>query len=595
MAWFAVALPCAAGGPATGPAAAPATRPSAGPVGTARPWLPPDVGPAAAAAVERKAASLMLDRNDQVDLDDPRAVFAYVFRSIPAQVTARPSENYLYWRFHARDKFVWGNMRLEPTDRYDGKVHFGYYEFREELTGPEEANVRYREFGPADGVRVDKVDDFNHAITADGRTVAFAFHRLPLHQPLAFPLPDDEVFVFRTLDESGVGFHLLFNTRTRNFLFVADEDEGPLDQIVAVGDRLALDAGTGFLFYVDAARNERKILIGVYRRNTQQNNYYDGPADQLADNYMREVPEYKHYLHAAYPFTRGVIDDHGFYVYDAGNRVAVAPYYTYTSLEEVRGMMAVCGRHENVGDVLSCLIPGGWHEESERTTARAGDSVEPLAGLPGVMGIPALIGAGTLAGGAALNGPVFHEDWEGPDPLGAGGWTASGLWHLTKDPPTHCPPEGNYKSAVTSAYYGQDPTCNYDNGGRNFGFLTSPVIPNLPDNAFLSFWQRHQTENDLRTHQYDTTRVEISVDGGPFTLLYETFDETNKWVKVGPLTLNAYAGKNIQIRFAFDTVDNRGNGFLGWMVDDIDITTGVAGGGLGGIRPPRHMFQVTWH
>src|SRR5205814_1631493 len=116
-------------------------------------------------------------------------------------------------------------------------------------------------------------------------------------------LADDEVFVFRTEDESTVQFHLLFNTRTSNFSFVANEDEKPLDQIEMINDTLALDRGTGFLFYVDAEHSNRKILIGVYRRNCAQNNYFDGPADQLADNYIPNVPEYKTYLNAAYPFT----------------------------------------------------------------------------------------------------------------------------------------------------------------------------------------------------------------------------------------------------------------------------------------------------
>jgi hypothetical protein len=42
---------------------------------------------------------------------------------------------------------------------------------------------------------------------------------------------------------------------------------------------------TGFAFYQDGLRH-RKILVGVYEANYRLNTYFDGPFDQLPDNFI---------------------------------------------------------------------------------------------------------------------------------------------------------------------------------------------------------------------------------------------------------------------------------------------------------------------
>ena len=391
-------------------------------------------------------------------------------------------------------------------------------------------------------------------------------------------------------DESNLRFHLMFNESTRQFMYVADEDAGPLDQVRFITPRLALDLGTGFIFYVDAERNDRKVLIGVFHRNAAQNNYFDGPADQLADNYIKDI-DLRSYLHRAYPFTRGTVDEYGFYLEDDGNRVAISPYYAYRSLGEVQGMMETCGAGRvPVSQFLSCFSPDGRASSMEIAAEQGGGF--PSDGVPGLLGtaaLPALESPGS--DGQAPLGPgvggFFVEDWES----GLGSWTATGLWHLITDPPNSCPPPAVYTSPITSAYFGIDASCDYATGVSEMGMLTSPVIPVVAPQSYLSYQFRRQTQGACMT--YDRSRLELSVNGGPWTLVLEECDDSNTWKGSGPIDLSAYAGASIQFRFVFDTIDPLSNGFLGWMIDDVRIDTGdtIAAGG----PSPWHMAGSTWH
>lgn len=44
------------------------------------------------------------------------------------------------------------------------------------------------------------------------------------------------------------------------------------------------------------------------------------------------------------------------------------------------------------------------------------------------------------------------------------------------------------------------------------------------------------------------------------------------WTSSGALSLAEYAGKSIQLRFSFDSVDNYENSHVGWMIDDVVVS-----------------------
>ena len=145
----------------------------------------------------------------------------------------------------------------------------------------------------------------------------------------------------RTFDESGYQFFLLFN-EDRNYLFwVLNEEEIVPDKLEPLKDGLMVGRRSGFVFLVDEAHNDRKVLAAIRGANATVNNYYDGPFDQLADNYVDQT-NISEYLQLASPTLRGRIDKYGYYMDREGSsRVAVSPYYVYFSESDLFRFMDI--------------------------------------------------------------------------------------------------------------------------------------------------------------------------------------------------------------------------------------------------------------
>jgi len=128
----------------------------------------------------------------------------------------------------------------------------------------------------------------------------------------------------------------------------------------------------------------------------------------------------------------------------------------------------------------------------------------------------------------------------------------------------------------SSAWWYQEADSDYATGAVNYGWLTSPPITIPSSNYYLRFYYRYQTET--YTTNWDQRWVQISVNGGPFENTFQLsedvqYQETTLWLQSPPLPLSAYAGKTIQVRFYFHTLDEALNGYLGWGIDDFSITT----------------------
>jgi len=160
----------------------------------------------------------------------------------------------------------------------------------------------------------------------------------------------------------------------------------------------------------------------------------------------------------------------------------------------------------------------------------------------------------------------FEDDMES----GALGWTADGFWHLVDD----SDPYPNSHSPTHSWWYGQDATGNYDNGARNFGNLTSPII-NLTTatSAELTFWSWYDTEQSINPI-YDNKSVLISKDGGSsWEHLLQIRDTKMTW-NLEVINLSAYVGyEEVMVRFFFDSYDFAKNDYQGWYIDDVKVLT----------------------
>ena len=104
----------------------------------------------------------------------------------------------------------------------------------------------------------------------------------------------------------------------------SDEEELVPDELEHVQQDMLVGRRSGFAFFVDKAHQDRKILAAILGANATVNNYYDGPFDQLADNYV-DVTNISKYLELAAPSLQGRIDKYGYYTDREGSsRVAVS-------------------------------------------------------------------------------------------------------------------------------------------------------------------------------------------------------------------------------------------------------------------------------
>lgn len=164
-------------------------------------------------------------------------------------------------------------------------------------------------------------------------------------------------------------------------------------------------------------------------------------------------------------------------------------------------------------------------------------------------------------------------------------WTTTGFWSLQTivsiSPCTNAAlpfPEGQF-----CAYYGSALTCSYDSGDLpNEGALTlaAPIlIPAAGPTAHLRCWTFHEAE-PCDAAYYDRFDIEVSADGGANwtrvgrRCLNENIAPNGVW-SGRSIDLTPYLGQSILVRFRFDTVDEVLNGFMGALVDRVEILQDV--------------------
>lgn len=325
----------------------------------------------------------------QLDLNDLDAVFQTVFAALKHEVVVYPTENYYYFKLLTAGKEIWGNLRLDASDRDQGVIHLGLFEY-DENGQYQDREGKLKSFSARDGVRVERVESLVYAVSHAGRTVTFRLNDIGAERPRLARLRDNEEFLGPIFDESGLKFFLLFNRQAKRFLYILNEEGQVPEHFLAVNKEVLIGRRTAFAFFKDEANN-RKVLVGAHGRSVDRNNYYDGPFDQLPDNQVAQTKLGK-YLEEVYPFTRGQIDAYGVYKAQQSGRVLVFPYTVYYEVDEI------------VKLVESARQAGGSADEFyTRITP------DPFAGV--TMTDPATVDAPAPApGGALLTGKVLGAE-----------------------------------------------------------------------------------------------------------------------------------------------------------------------------------------
>lgn len=297
-------------------------------------------------------------RTVAIDVTRPTEMFTFVFAQLPGTVRIYPTGNYYYFHFFSQGREVVGSLQLDVDERERGFVSFSTASLIDHPESREELGFSSVRFGPADGVRVVKRDALRYAVTYRGETVEFLLHDVPQSPPAGLRFVGGEAFVARTFDESGFQFTLVFDERVSSFRFVLDETVPLPDVLEHRGPNLLVGRRSGFAFYIDEERN-RKILIGVNQAHVRRNSWYDGPGDQLPDNFI-SGDRFQGLLEQAYPSVRGRIDLRGKSIGPGGERLGgrtpVTPYQEYTNFDDLRRTIDTCRKTMGTeSEILSCL------------------------------------------------------------------------------------------------------------------------------------------------------------------------------------------------------------------------------------------------
>ena len=258
-------------------------------------------------------------------------VFDYVFGQLPAEVKVYPTENYYYFKFiHGGVPYA-GNFRLDVADRNKGIIHFAYFS---ENNGFDQQPVSEHLAYTAElGAEVRKTGDLDYAVTAKGKTVVFHLNDLRNVKPAPAMMAEGEDFIGPVFDESGVPMFLMWNADLQMFLYVLDETkpaETYLDS--QVSSQIKLGLRSGFAWYRDRYL-DRWILVGVPAEQTEFNTFFDGPFDQLPDNFV-EGEKLRDAFLTLSPEVKGQIDRWGNSA-DLTGRMLADPYMLYSDETEL--------------------------------------------------------------------------------------------------------------------------------------------------------------------------------------------------------------------------------------------------------------------
>jgi len=275
-----------------------------------------------------------LQRGEMLKINSVEDAFEFVFSRLPDHVIVYPTENYYYFTFSAGGVIYAGNLRLAAQDRDKGVIHFAA--FRQANQSSEAGEMLYQAMTSNEGVNVEKLEQFSYRVTYKGKAVTFQLNDVSSVQPPKDIIAKGEKYLGLAVDESGLRFFLFYNEIHKVFAYVLDETGDVLDQFNTLkkDGRVLIGHRTGFVFY-DHHYLDRRVLIGVHGGNTVVNNYYDGPADQLPENHIKDDNLRKSIV-ASDPKMKGQLDEFG-YLKSGEGRYLIAPYVQYETIGELSG------------------------------------------------------------------------------------------------------------------------------------------------------------------------------------------------------------------------------------------------------------------
>jgi hypothetical protein len=224
------------------------------------------------------------------------------------------------------------------------------------------------------GVTVEKLERLVYRLTYGGKSVVFALNDLSQVRPPDGVLAPGEIFIGPIFDESAIRFFLVYNAKLKVFLYILDETVKVAEDFFPAGrrNRILVGKRTGFAFYKDRLR-DRKILIGVFEANYRLNTHFDGPFDQLPDNFI-EGETLRNAILAVAPRLKGHIDRFGSFPGGAV-RFEIKPYASYRTVDELYGVDKCASARLRAASYYTCFVAEPVDESSSASPANVRTNV----------------------------------------------------------------------------------------------------------------------------------------------------------------------------------------------------------------------------
>lgn len=182
------------------------------------------------------------------------------------------------------------------------------------------------------------------------------------------------------------------------------------------------------------------------------------------------------------------------------------------------------------------------------------------------------LGSFTVVNASPPNLPARNTPFFDDVESGSNDWTATGFWQRASL-------ETGGRPATQVWMY---------NNGEDYAPLPSPGVPwrggdltsppiSIPTGATHYLQFKYFADVEDGNVYWDQRRVQVIDAQGKITDLYQLSDDkqfpSQVWLQRPSLSLAAFAGKTIRIRFHFNVIDTQYNAGFGWAVDDIAVNT----------------------
>jgi hypothetical protein len=285
-----------------------------------------------------------LDIN-HLEVLDTIEVFNFVFKSLSDEIKIYPTENHYYFELILNGRNFKGNIGLLIDERDSGYLSFAVEEDCQIDTFYYTPISIEKVFTEKDGLTIEKIDTLQYDVRFKGTLKKISLQNIINTSTVNDNITTNEIPIGVCQDESGLKFNLLFDSTTNHFFYSLNKYSYANENFIRITVGVVIGIRTGFVFYLDSANSNRLILFGVSLKNITENTIFDGPFDQLPDNYWETNSHKLNLLELfgrCYPDSKNKISKYGIFKENPEERIAISSYLSYRNIDEVLKVWFSC-------------------------------------------------------------------------------------------------------------------------------------------------------------------------------------------------------------------------------------------------------------